>query len=358
MKFSDIGRLRVEAQGIAPARFRSAGEVVAWLGAIQAQDFAGAKWSIGLRVPGATEADIDRAIAEGAIVRTWPMRGTLHFVAAQDVHWMRDLLTRRILAAGRKRHEELEMTDALMARCGKIFAKALGGGRHLTREALSALLEKAGIAANGPRSYHIFWRLAQEGLICYGIHEGKQLTFTLLEEWAPLTKPRDRDESLAELARRYFISHGPATVQDFAAWSGLVAADVKAALDFVVKELRQEKIDGKTYFMATDAGSPSAESEGVLLLPGFDEFMLGYRDRSPSLDAKHAAKLIPGKNGIFTGTVVEDGKVIGTWKREVVRGEVVVECRPFAKFNAGQKAKLKTCAERFGAFLGKKGQLK
>jgi len=337
MKFEEIGRSRIDAQGIARANFAKAGEAVAWLGAMQAQDFAGSKWSMGLRMPEAIEADIDRAIAKGEIVRTWPMRGTLHFVAARDVHWMRELLTPRVLATGRRRHEELELTDAVMARCGKIFEQALGGGRHLTREALSDLLEKSKISASGPRSYHIFWRLAQEGLICFGIHEGKQPTFTLLAEWVPACAKREREESLAELARRYFTSHGPATAQDLAAWSGLVAADVKLAVELAAKELRQEKIEGKIYYMAPDASAPSAESKRLFLLPGFDEFMLGYRDRSPSLEAKHATKIVPGSNGVFVGTVVENGRVIGTWKREIVRGEVVVECKPFGKFSAAQR---------------------
>jgi hypothetical protein len=358
MKFEEIGRTRVDAQGIARADFAKPGEAVAWLGAMQAQNFAEAKWSMGLRMPEAAEADIDRAIAKGEIVRTWPMRGTLHFVAARDVHWMRELLTPRILAAGRKRHEELELTDAVMARCGKIFEKALGGGRHLTREALSELLEKSKISVDTHRSYHIFWRLAQEGLICFGIHEGKQATFTLLEEWVPGRKKRDREESLAELARRYFTSHGPATAQDFAGWSGLVAADVKLAVELAAKGLRQEKIEGKVYYMAPETGASSAESKRLFLLPGFDEFMLGYRDRSPSLEAKHAAKIVPGSNGVFVGTVVENGRVLGTWKREFVRNEVVVECKPFAKFSAGQKDGIKKAVAKFGTFLGKKGRVK
>ena len=358
MKFEEIGRSRIDAQRIAAANFAKAGEAVGWLGALQAQDFAGAKWSMGLRMPSATEAVIDRAIAAGEIVRTWPMRGTLHFVAARDVHWMRELLTPRVLATGRRRHEELELTDAVMARCGKIFEKALGGGKHLTREALSDLLEKSKISASGPRSYHIFWRLAQEGLICFGIHEGKQPTFTLLDEWVPARAKREREESLVELARRYFTSHGPATAQDLAAWSGLVAADVKLAVELVAKDLLQEKIESKIYYMAHGASVPSSESRRLFLLPGFDEFMLGYRDRSPSLEAKHAAKIVPGSNGVFVGTVVESGRVIGTWKREIVRGEVVVECKPFAKFSAAQKSEIKKAVARFGVFLEKKSRVK
>ena len=244
------------------------------------------------------------------------------------------------------------------ARCGKIFEKALGGGRHLTGEALSELLEQAKISASGPRSYHIFWRLAQEGLICFGIHEGKQATFTLLEEWVPGRAKREREASLAELARRYFTSHGPATAQDLAAWSGLVAADVKLAVELAAKELRQEKIEGRIYYMAPDASAPSVESKRLCLLPGFDEFMLGYRDRSPSLETKHATKIVPGRNGVFVGTMVESGRVIGTWKREIVREEVVVECKPFAKCSAAQKSEMKKAVAKFGAFLGKKGRVK
>jgi hypothetical protein len=245
-----------------------------------------------------------------------------------------------------------------MARCGKIFEKALGGGKHLTREVLSELLEKSKISASGPRSYHIFWRLAQEGLICYGIHEGKQATFTLLDEWVPGRAKREREESLAEVARRYFTSHGPATAQDLAAWSGLVAADVKLAVELAAKELRQEKIEGKVYYMAPDMKAPSAKSKGLFLLPGFDEFMLGYRDRTPSLEAKHSGEIVPGSNGIFVGTVVESGRVLGTWKREFVRDEVVVECKPFGRFTAGQKGEIKKAVAKFGAFLGKSGRVK
>jgi hypothetical protein len=358
MKFDDIGRLRVDAQGIASARFRTPRDVVAWLGAIQTQDFAGAKWSIGLRVPGATEAEVDRAIAACEIVRTWPMRGTLHFVAAQDIHWMRALLTPRVLATHVRRHEELGLSVAVMVRCRKIFEKALGGGKHLTREPLSALLEKSGISMTPSRSYYIFWRLAQEGVICFGIHEGKQPTFTLLEEWVPTKAAIEREESLAELARRYFTSHGPATTQDFAGWSGLVAADVKLAIELAGPKLRHEKIGGKVYYMAFDARTPSPESKRIFLLPGFDEFMLGYRDRSPSLEPKHAAKIVPGSNGVFTGTVIEAGRVIGTWKRAMVRDEVVVELRPFAKFSAAQKKQIETCAADYGEFLGRKSRLK
>ncbi|MEO6053447.1 MAG: crosslink repair DNA glycosylase YcaQ family protein, partial [Chthoniobacterales bacterium] len=179
-KTPDIAIHRLGSQQIAAPQFKRVEQVVAGLGAMQAQDFGGGKWAIGLRMPNATEADIDRAISEKRIIRTWPMRGTLHFVAAQDVHWMRALLTPRILAGSTKRHLALELDIPTFARCEKYFIKALRGGKQLTREALYAVLEKNGISTSGPRNYHIIWRLAQEGLLCFGAHEGKQATFALL----------------------------------------------------------------------------------------------------------------------------------------------------------------------------------
>jgi len=212
----NIALHRLQNQQIAEHRFERPDQVVAWLGALQAQDFPGAKWSIGLRLPEATEAEIEQAIAGRTIVRTWPMRGTLHFVASADIHWMRALLTPRVIAGSAARQQNLELDAAVFARCEKHFLKALRGGKQLTREAMLALLEKAGITITDYRGYHILWRLSQEGLLCFGPHEGKQPTFVLLDEWCPATKPWEREKSLAELAKRYFTSHGPATMLDFA----------------------------------------------------------------------------------------------------------------------------------------------
>ncbi|HSI12023.1 MAG TPA: crosslink repair DNA glycosylase YcaQ family protein, partial [Chthoniobacter sp.] len=181
----NIARLRLRHQQIAVHRFQRPGQVVAWLGALQAQDYPGALWSIGLRLPQATQKDVEKAIAAHEIVRTWPIRGTLHFVAAADVHWMRALLTPRIIARSALRQRQLELDAAIFARCEKIFLKALRGGGQLTREQMLALLEKERITTAGQRGYHILWRLAQEGLLCFGPHAGKQPTFTLLEEWIP-----------------------------------------------------------------------------------------------------------------------------------------------------------------------------
>lgn len=202
---------RLHNQRIAGAGFKRPGEVVAWMGAVQAQDYLGALWALGLRMKTASEQVIEQAIADRTVVRTWPMRGTLHFVAPEDVRWMLALLTPRVIAGRRARYRQLELDQKAFDRSGDVLTRALEGGRQLTRGALFKTLNSAGIATSGQRGIHILARLAQDGLLCFAAREGKQQTFALLEEWVPPARMLDRDEALAELAGRYFTSHGPAT---------------------------------------------------------------------------------------------------------------------------------------------------
>ena len=213
MNTADIARLRLYNQQIVSTRLKKPEEVAAWLGGMQGQDYAGCKWSFGLRLPDATDADIEQAIACRTIIRTWPMRGTLHFVAAADVRWMLDLLAPRNIAGSARRHKQLELDEATFSRCRDIFIKALHGGRQLTRDDLYKLLEDAGISMNSQRGYHILWRSALDGIICFSAQRGRQQTFALLDEWAPGAVKLPRGEALAELAKRYFNSRGPATLQ-------------------------------------------------------------------------------------------------------------------------------------------------
>lgn len=180
----------------------------------------------------AVEADIEQALADRTIIRTWPMRGTLHFVAATDVRWMLELLTPRIVANNAQRLlRQFGLDEAVFARSKDLFVRALQGGKRLARNAMYEVLEAGGVSTAGQRGLHILGRLAQAGVICFGAREGKQQTFALLDEWAPTARRMARDEALAEIARRYFTSHGPATLQDFAWWSGLTVANAQAALE-------------------------------------------------------------------------------------------------------------------------------
>jgi len=348
----DIAYRRLYNQSIAPAAFEQPGDVVKRLGALQAQDYLAALWAVGLRMEAATEQTIEQAICDRKIVRTWPMRGTLHFVAPEDVRWLLALLTPRVIAGAAQRRKQLELDKATLARAEALFASALQGGRQLSRPEMMALLEQNGIATAGQRGYHILWWAAQNGLICFGPRQGKQDTFVLLDEWLPESKSLSREAALAKLAHRYFTGHGPATIQDLMWWSGLPAADARASLELAASQLAYEVIDGQTYWFSPALPTPQAAAPTASLLPGFDEYLLGYRDRSAVLNPAHATKVVPGGNGIFKPIIVIDGRVVGTWKRSLRKTKVLLEFDPFEPLSPAQMAAAAAAAEPYGRFLG------
>lgn len=346
----DIANRRLRAQHIATPAFEKPGDVVAWLGALQAQDYVGALWAVGLRMRHATETDIEQAIAAKTIIRTWPMRGTLHFVAPADIRWMLRLMASRVMGGSASRHRQLELDDATFDRSRDAVIQALAGGKQLARPAMYQVLEAAGIATTGQRGIHILSFLAHEGLLCFGAHAGKQPSFVLLDEWVPPAKELGRDEALAELARRYFTSHGPATVKDLMRWSGLTIKDVRAGIDMVRPELASAEVDGQTYWMSPEV--QAAVTASLYLLPGFDEYVLGYGDRSAVLDPLHASKVVPGNNGMFMPTIVSDGRVVGTWKRAFKKGGVAVSAYPFNTLSAAEQGAFARAAGEYARFLG------
>jgi hypothetical protein len=310
-------------------------------------------WAIGLRTRGATETSIEQAIAERTIVRTWPLRGTLHFVAAEDARWMLDLCAPRTLARNSRRlKRDHGIDNRLVARSRKVLTDALRGSNCLSRPELYRRLESARIATTAGRGLHLLWWHAHEGLVCLGPRAGKQQTFTLLEEWLPATPPRSREQSLAELARRYFVSHGPATVRDFAWWSGLTATDTSIALEMIAKELLAETVDGQTYWQACGAATTRA-GRGCHLLPAYDEYTVAYQDRSAIMSSEVAARADSG-HGIFHPAIVVDGQIAGTWSRVLQRESVAITCRLFARADRRQKAALATAAQQYAKFLGLK----
>lgn len=347
-----IALSRLANQRIAPPLFAEPGDVVSWLGALQAQDYAGALWSIGLRMAHATERDVEQAIAERSIVRTWPMRGTLHFVAAQDVRWLLALLAPRTIAQSAGRDRQLALDAATSARSRQVFVEALQGGKQLTRDEMLRALEHAGISTAGQRGYHLLARSAQEGLICFGVRRGKQHTFALLDEWIPPTQPLARDEALAELAGRYVAGHGPATLQDLARWAGLTQAEARIGLEGAGKAVVRETVAGQDYWMPTAPPARPGDVDRVFLLPGFDEYLLGYGDRSAVLDPEFAPRICPGGNGMFSPTVVIGGQVTGTWKRTLKKGAVTIDVTPFRPLTSAETQALNAEADRYGRFLG------
>jgi hypothetical protein len=347
----DISRYRLYYQHIARAEFEHPGDVVAWFGAVQAQDYLGSLWAVGLRMRKAVEADIEQAIANKTIIRTWPMRGTLHFVAAADVRWMLELLTPRIVSgSGRRLQQQAGLDETIFARSKKLFADALQGGKQLTRNAMYELLERANISTADQRGLHILSRLAQDGFLCFGAREGKQQTFTLLDEWAPGAKSLEHDEALSELARRYFASHGPATLQDFVWWSGLTIADARAALEMVKSQFIRETIEGQTYWLSSSIPSIKDNSTTAYLLPAYDEYAVAYRDRSAVLNPSHSKHANFGY-GIFYPTIVVNGQVVGTWKRILRKDTIVITPSLFRKLNQIETRAFAAAAGRYGEFL-------
>jgi hypothetical protein len=352
VKTTDLRRLRLTHQGIAVARAKTPAAVVASLGAMQAQDYAGGLWAIGLRLPDCSIADVQRAIAPRSIVRTWPLRGTLHFVAAEDVAWMLTLLGPRTIAASVARQAARGLNAAVFRKVEKVLVPELEGGRQLTRDAIRALLERAQISTADGRLYHCLWRLALEQVLCCGAPEGKQQTFALLGDWLPPTKPLQPEEALVRLATRYFDGHGPATLQDLMRWARLTSAEAKRAIAGAGKRLATVESAGRTYFMSAERRAEPAAARGAFLLPAFDEYLLGYKDRSAILDDEHAAAIFPG-GGVFRSTLVHDGRVIGSWKASATKQRVRIVPAPFGELTPAQHRALAIAATRYGAFLGR-----
>lgn len=345
-----VGPQRLRSQCLAGARCRTPAEVVRRLGALQAQAYGQVLWAIGLRTQRATRAEVEGAIAERRIVLTWPLRGTLHAVPAEDARWMLTLSAPRTLRAARGRLGQLGLDDATIARSADLFRAALAGGKRLTRPALLQLLSHAGVDPAGQRGYHLLWHAAQSGLVCLGPVEGAQQTFVLLEEWVPGARALPREDALAELARRYFHGHGPATVHDFAWWAGLTLAEARAGLAAAQSHLQEARVGGTDYWLSADGGE-APDDPALYLLPGFDEYILGYKERRDVLAPEHAPFIVPGNNGVFQPAIVAGGRVVGTWAARRTRAGLGLTLRPFVPLLAGQEAIL-AAADRYGAFAG------
>ncbi|MGB8647384.1 MAG: winged helix DNA-binding domain-containing protein [Anaerolineae bacterium] len=352
MTTSDIIRQRLNNQQITSTDFATPNEIVAWFGAVQAQDYPGGKWAIGLRLPNSTDRDIERAIADRAIVRTWPMRGTLHFVAAADIRWMLKLLIPRVAAGSAARLRQAGLDQAVFARSRKLLVKALEGGKRLTRGAIYKLLEAAHISTANQRGLYILHYLAEEGTICFASHEGKQPTFALLDEWVLPGRMLERDEALAELAIRYFTSHGPATLQDFAWWSGLTITDARAGLEAVKLRLIEENIDGKIYWLPQSTPSAKKHTGTAHLLPNYDEYLVAYTDRSAVRGRIKAVKLDSRTDAILDPMMVVDGQVVGRWKRTLNKDSASIATQPFVELTAAEIRAFATAANRYSKFLG------
>lgn len=307
----------------------SVAEIVAWFGAMQAQDMASAMWSLGSRLPGWTSDQVHGALERREAVRTWPMRGTVHLVPPRDVHWMLELTGIRALRVVGARWRQLGLDEKTADRAADVLGEALSGGRRLTRAQCLTALTDAGIDISGQRGYHLLWYASQRAVTCIAPHLGTEQSFVRLDDWVPEPNRPNRDEALAILALRYFRSHGPASREDFARWTGLTVTDAKTGLAGVGDALLPVTVNGTQMFVdANLAGLKPGRAADVRAIAGFDEFMLGYKDRSLLLDPEHMAAVVPGGNGVFQSTVAKAGRVVATWKRMTRTAETVVTVRP------------------------------
>jgi hypothetical protein len=315
-------------------------DVVAWLGAVQAQDFSGAKWALALRGASLADADVEAAFTAGRILRTHVLRPTWHFVAASDIRWLLALTGPRVQSLNRGYGRTLGLDDRVFTKARRVVERALAGGNHLTRQQLSMELGKAGIDAKGQRLAHLLMDIEQQGVICSGPRSGVHFTYALVSERAPHARMLSREESLAELARRYFQSHGPATLRDFCWWSGFSVRDAKAAVALATVEVLREP------------PGPDRAKDATYLLPNYDEYLIAYKDRGAVLDPARARNL-----GIYTTRehphhVVVDGRVAGSWRRTVSANGLSLAVRPYARLSATGRRALMEQAERYGKFLG------
>jgi len=343
----NLSKLRLVAQRLVGSTCKTPLDVARWMLAVQAQDLPAAKWALGLRAPGAALADVDAALTNGSIVRSWPMRGTLHLTPAEDLKWMLALATPRVLAGAKARQQALALDAKTFGRAREVAHEVLAGKKQLTRSALLAAFDAAKLNAEPHRGYHMLWYLAQTGSICLGPSEGKDQSYVLCDEWIATSRELERDESLGELARRYFLSHGPATLKDLARWAKLTMPDARLGLELAKPALAHH--DGY-YF---DERTVVSETSPVLALPAFDELILGYEDRTCSLPVEFADRVVPGGNGIFLSTIVANGEVVGTWVRTQKAKEIVVAARPFKKLTAVASKGFERAAAAYGEFVGR-----
>jgi hypothetical protein len=351
MKAGDITRYRLHSQQILKPTCTNPGGLVSWMGALQAQDYAGSKWTIGLRLPGSTDAMIEQAVANKSIVRSWSLRGTLHWMPPADIHWMLALTAPKIQVKYATNFKQEGLDKAVFKKSNQVIAKALGDGQALTRDELAAIVKKKGITVTNHGMGYLLLHASLEGIICFGPRRDKQFTHVLLDDWIPASQRERPDNALATLALRYFNSRGPATVKDFAWWAGVTLTEAKKAVDTIKGQLTEAVVDGVSYLMGKDA-SLGKSKPGVYLLPGFDEYLISYADRSAMVDSDYAPKIAGMGNGLLSATIIVNGQVAGTWKRIIEKKKVVIETSYFHKVSQAVQQQVKTIAKRYAGFLG------
>jgi len=343
---------RLDNQQIGVPRFTAPDDLVRWMGCIQAQDFAGAKWALGNRVKGITDAAIEKDFSDGKILRTHILRPTWHFVAPEDIRWILQFSAPRLKAFNKGSHRKLGIDDAVLRQSKKIIARALAGGQQLTRAELAIFLQKKKIDTDDIRLAYLMMDAELDGIICSGPRKGKQFTYALLEHRVTSLRATDRAMAIGELAKRYFASRGPATLPDFAWWGGMNLSDAKKGIEICKNELVHESINGQVHWFAESVHVTRSPRSipSIHLLPAFDEYAIAYTDRSAILPEQH--RKVTG-SGIFKPLILKEGRIAGTWRRTEHKDKVTLETAPLGSFSKADKRSLHLAAEDYARFLGK-----
>ena len=323
---------------------------MAWLGAVQAQEFGPAKWGLGLRLPETTtDSSIDKAFDDGRILRTHVMRPTWHFVASADIRWMLELTAPRVHRTIGHYCRKLGLGPAVCARATGIFERALDG-QALTRPELNLRLERAGMSAKGISLAMLTIFAELEGVICSGPRRGKHHTYAQLSARAPDARRLSRDESLAELTARFFRSHGPATMSDFVWWSSLTMADTKRGLE--MNRAKPEVVEGSTYWTVGNTSRPGTDRANAHLLPIYDEYLVSYRDREAVPHGPTVVKSRSRESVTFQHALVIAGQVAGTWRMPKTSEGVAIDVFPLRRLTKPERGQVNAAGERYGRFVG------
>ena len=348
----EICRRRLAGQFLTTAKPERGADVVRALGAVQAQDYAGAKWAVAQRTTGRTDAEIERELDTGQILRTHVLRPTWHFVVPSDIRWMLALTGPRVSAAMAPANRRLELDRAVHRRAYRVFTKALADGNFLTRAELASELAHADIpGASGQRLAHLMMQAELDGVVCSGPRRGKELTYALLDERAPTAPPLGRDEALAELTRRYFTRRGPATPRDFAWWSGLTVSDAKRGIALLDTALERLTMGDAEHWIAADAPPPPRPAPSAHLLPNYDEYFIGFRDRSAIGRRVSDTSTVTGGNALIPHVMIVKGELVGIWRRKFEKDRVVVSLEPHAALTRRERDLVAAEVRRFGRFL-------
>ncbi|WP_281634270.1 winged helix DNA-binding domain-containing protein [Flavobacterium luteolum] len=350
MIHSEISHYRMASQKLYQENQCSPQEIVQHFGAMQAQDYAMAKWAIGSRC-NSSEKEIEEAVNSGKIIRTHILRPTWHFVSADDIYWMLDLsapqVQRFTISAAKKFDYDLKKLDKINNKIQKL----LSGNNHLTRDEIMLELDIKRTSKEDFLSAAIMMHAELDGLVCNGRMKGKQITYALLEERVEKPKTKlSKEESLAKLALRYFESHGPATLLDFSWWSGFAPTFCKNAINAIELQLNSSTIDNQIYWFGKKYNQENIFRESVHFLPAFDEILISYKTREASFTGDHQSKTFTN-NGIFKPIILENGKVIGIWKRTIKKDHVKIETEFFNETESSKKEILFEGIKAFETYL-------